>query len=126
MTDNTTDACTLPRQVIARDVPHPQIGEMQRDQFAWLDIDLSGCNLHIVYHAFNEFEEAEFAAGRIGLRYETWPPGVRSRCDAYVADFTARTGSLILALTTAITPNNLGSGHGAALGLHWRPKKVAS
>lgn len=119
-------SCPLPRETLSRDIPADQVGDMHRDQFAWLDIDLSGCAIKIVYHAFNEFEEAEFAAGKIGLRYETWPPAIRSRCDAYVADFVARTGGVILAMTSAISPNQIGNGHGAALGLHWRPKKVAS
>lgn len=115
-----SDSCALPRTVTTRDIPHPQVGDMQRDHLGNAGLDLTGCNVHQITQAFNEFEERDFQAGKIGLRFETWPPEIRAAMEKYIAEFIARNKGAILAVTTGI---NKGSDlHGCVLALHWRAK----
>ncbi len=105
-------SCDLPRQVKIIDTPHPQVGDMQRENI--VSLDLTGCNVAYMHLAMNEFE---LANTRVGHRFHTWPPEIQIACEIEIEAWLTRNPK---ASVKGITQ---GVNQGVCiLALHWRPK----
>jgi hypothetical protein len=103
-------SCPLPRAPQTADIPHPQLGDMQRQQ---LTIDLDGCNVFIITQAMNEFDRKK----TFGMRFESWPQEIRTIFDAEIEAWEKRNpGRLIKAYTISVAEQAF------SLALHWKLK----
>lgn len=94
------------------DVPHPQVGDMQRELIA--SLDLVGCNVAYLHFALNEFELADKS---IGHRFETWPIGIRARAEKVIGEWYSRNPkNVVKGITQGVNEGV------CILALHWKPK----
>lgn len=105
-----TAACSVTPQPSTADIPHPQVGDMQREK---LTIDLDGCNIFIVVLGMNEFELNRPQP----LRFDAWPGDVQAIFTREIDAWISRNAGVAL---RAITQSTVDGAFTVAL--HWRPK----